>query len=70
MDLAEKIIRISNKDLKPKFILDRKYEIRYRSPDITKMHQILGETIPDKLEENLIKTYRWYEDWLNKFILL
>ncbi len=60
LDLAEKLIRISGKNLKAKFLPARKYEIKYRSPDITKMQRILGETIEDHLDENLKKTYEWY----------
>jgi len=66
LDLAEKLIRISGKELKPKLLGERKYEIRYRSPDITKMHTLLGETIPDKLDDNLRKTYEWYEKIIEK----
>jgi len=63
LDLAERLIRISDKDLKPKFLPPRKYEIRYRSPDVTKMHKLLG-TIEDRLDENLALTYKWYNDRL------
>lgn len=60
LDLAERIIRISDKDLKPKLLPMRKYEIKYRSPDITKLEQLLGEKIEDKLDDNLKKTYETY----------
>lgn len=62
IDLAERIIRISGKNLKPEFVdmKERKNEIKYRSPDITKMRKILNETIEDKFEENLKITYNWY----------
>jgi len=62
LDLAEKLIRISGKDLKPKFIEGRNYEIKYRSPDVTKMKEILKFKMEDKLEENLRKTYEWYKE--------
>ncbi|MBI4812382.1 NAD-dependent epimerase/dehydratase family protein [Candidatus Falkowbacteria bacterium] len=60
LELAEKLIRISGKALKPKFLPPRKYEIRYRSPDVSKMHRLLGK-IEDKLEENLKATYEYYK---------
>lgn len=60
LDLAEKIIRISGKDLKPQFLPSRKYEIRYRTPDVSKMKELLGATIPENLEENLKITYESY----------
>lgn len=59
-DLAERLIRISGKDLKPQFLPARKYEIKYRSPDVTKMRKLLGITIPDNLDENLKLTYEYY----------
>jgi UDP-glucose 4-epimerase len=63
LDLALKLIQISGKNLKPKFLPARSHEIKYRSPDITKMRRLLGETIPNRLEDNLQLTYEWY---LNK----
>ncbi|MEA3450226.1 MAG: NAD-dependent epimerase/dehydratase family protein [Patescibacteria group bacterium] len=60
VDLAERLIRVSGKKLKLKFLPERKYEIRYRSPDISKMHRLLGK-IKDKLDENLQVTYNSYK---------
>ena len=64
--LAERLIRLSGKDLKPVFLRDRGYEIKYRSPDVTKLKKLLGEEIADNLEENLGKTYQWYLDKFKK----
>ncbi|OGM89068.1 hypothetical protein A3J77_00865 [Candidatus Wolfebacteria bacterium RBG_13_41_7] len=58
--LAERLIRISGKKLKPKFIKSRGYEIMYRSPDTQKMRRLLGEKIKDNLDKNLKITYEWY----------
>jgi len=58
--LAERLIRISGKKLKPKFIKSRGYEIMYRSPDTQKMKKLLGEKIKDNLDKNLKITYEWY----------
>ena len=60
IDLAERLIRISGKDLKPKFMPARHYEIKYRSPDTTKMQKLLGVTLVDNLDENLKITYEYY----------
>lgn len=60
LDLAQRIICISQKDLKPIFIGERGYEIKYRSPDVSKMQELLGEKIEDNLDENLKKTYEYY----------
>jgi len=60
LDLAERLIRISGKNLKPHFLSERKYEIKYRSPDINKMKKLLGEIIEDKLDENLKITFNSY----------
>lgn len=60
LDLAERLIKISGKNVKPKFLEGRKYEIRYRSPDVTKMMQILGGRIEDRFDEHLRETYEWY----------
>ncbi|MEA3398178.1 MAG: NAD-dependent epimerase/dehydratase family protein [Patescibacteria group bacterium] len=61
IDLAERLIRISGKNLKPKRLENRKYEIKYRAPDVSKMREILDEEIKDSLDENLAKTYGWYQ---------
>ncbi|MFA6422451.1 MAG: NAD-dependent epimerase/dehydratase family protein [Candidatus Buchananbacteria bacterium] len=60
LDLAQRLIRISDKNLVSQFLPGREYEIKYRSPDVSKMQRVLGEKIEDKLDENLRKTYEWY----------
>lgn len=59
-DLAERLIRISGYNLKPVFIEGRKYEIKYRSPDVRKMRELLGDVIEDRLDENLKITFDYY----------
>lgn len=61
IDLAQKLIDISGQKLQPKLMPGRQYEIRYRSPDITKMKTFLNETIPNKFDDNLRQTYEWYK---------
>lgn len=60
LDLTEKLIRISGKNLKPKFLPARAYEIKYRSPDVTKMQKLLKTVLSDNLDENLKITYEYY----------
>lgn len=62
LDLAEKIIRLSNKNIKPKFLPRRKIDVRYRCPDITKMKRILRFKPKYSLDEGLGITYQWYKD--------
>jgi nucleoside-diphosphate-sugar epimerase len=61
LDLAEKLIKISGKNLIAQFLPARPYEIKYRSPDVSKMHKLLGEKIEDKFEEHLKTTYDSYQ---------
>jgi len=62
LDLAERIIRLSGKNLKPKFLPKRKIDIRYRCPDVTKMKRILKFTPKYSLDQGLGITYKWYEE--------
>ena len=61
LDLAERIIRLSGKDLKPKFLPQRKIDIRYRCPDVTKMKRLLRFSPQYSLDEGLRLTYEWYK---------
>lgn len=62
LDLAERIINISGKNLKPKFLPQRKIDIRYRCPDVTKMKKLLKFTPKYSLDEGLKITYEWYKE--------
>lgn len=62
LDLAEKIIHLSGRNLKPIFLPPRKIDIRYRCPDVTKMKKILKFTPRYSLDEGLKKTYEWYKE--------
>ena len=62
LDLAERIIRLSGKNLKPKFLPERKIDIRYRCPDVTKMKKFLKFTPKYFLDQGLGITYKWYEE--------
>lgn len=61
LDLAETIIRLSGKDLKPIFRQARPYEIKHRFPDISKMRKILKFKSKISLEEGLRRTIRYYK---------
>jgi len=61
LDLAERIIRLSGKNLKPKFIPERKIDIRYRCPDVEKMKKLLKFFPKYSLDEGLRITYEWYK---------
>lgn len=61
LDLAEKLIKISGKSLNPQLLPARPYEIKYRSPDVSKMQRLLREKIEDKFEEHLKTTYDSYQ---------
>jgi len=60
-ELAEKIIKISGKNLKPKHVAPREHDIRNRLSDITKMKKVLRFTPKISLEEGLKKTIEWYK---------
>lgn len=57
LDLANKIIAISGKNLKPIFLAPRKLEIKYRSPDTVKMEKLLDYKAQTSLDEGLRETY-------------
>lgn len=60
-ELAEKIIHISGKDIKPKY---KKIQIRQfsRTADITKAKTLLDWQPKISLDEGLRKTYAWFEN--------
>jgi UDP-glucose 4-epimerase len=67
LELAERIIEVSGKKMKPQFIpyesfYGKSYEdIRRRVPDVRKARKVLGWEPKVKLKEGLIKTFEWYE---------
>lgn len=61
LDLAERIVRLSGKDLAPVFLAERPIEIRYRAPDTTKMRALLDFSPQVGLDEGLRRTYEWYQ---------
>jgi len=64
LDLAERIARLSGKDLPSLRLPERKIEIRYRAPDITKMKELLGFTPQVSLDDGLRKTIEWYKNFI------
>jgi UDP-glucuronate decarboxylase len=62
LELAEQIIKLSGKDLRPEFLPARPNDIKYRNPDITKMKRLLDAEPQVNLEEGLKKTFEWYKE--------
>ena len=62
LGLAERIIDLAEKDLRPEFLPERKMDIRYRCPDTKKMRQTLRFTPKYPLDKGLEKTYEWYRE--------
>lgn len=60
LELAEKIISISGKNLKPKFLPPRGAEVMHRWPQINKMRVCLDFAPRVSLEEGLRRTYEAY----------
>lgn len=60
-DLAKKIIEISGKNLTPIHDPPRKFDIKHRKPDVTKMKKILKFNPKFFLEEGLKETIEWYK---------
>lgn len=61
-ELAEMVIKLSGKDLKPEYLPMRKIEIKYRSPDVSKMLELLGCRATTPLEVGLRETYAYLEE--------
>lgn len=61
LELAQKIIEISGKDLKPEFLPARPNDIKYRCPDVTKMKNLLSAEPQTPLAQGLQKTFEWYQ---------
>lgn len=62
LDLAERIIKLSGKDLKPEFMVGRGIEIKHRNPDVDQMKELLEYELETSLDEGLKLTYDWYKD--------
>lgn len=60
-ELAERTVAIAGANFAPVYLPNREIEIRYRSPDITKMQRLFGHTPQVTLEEGLKKTIEWYK---------
>lgn len=61
LDLAEKIIQISGKDIQPEFVTSKRTDIRYRCPDVTKMKELIDFMPQVGLDEGLKRTFDWYK---------
>jgi UDP-glucose 4-epimerase len=61
-ELAEHVIALSGKDLKIEYLPVRKMEIKYRTPDVSKMESLIGFKATTPLEEGLRATYAHLEE--------
>lgn len=59
LELAERCIALSGMDLKPQFAPIRKLEIKYRTPDVTKMRELIGCRAETPLEVGLRETFEY-----------
>jgi UDP-glucose 4-epimerase len=59
LELAEKVVAISGQDLKPIFRPTRSIEVKYRTPDVTKMERLIGFRAETPLDEGLRFTYEY-----------
>jgi len=66
LDLAELIIELSGKNLKPIFAPERELDIRHRFADISKMRKILGYKPKYDISEGLKQTIEWYRQKLKE----
>ncbi len=57
--LAESVAALAEKDLKIEYLPVRKMEIKYRTPDVTKMHELIGCKAETSLEAGLRETYEY-----------
>ena len=57
LDLAQKIIAVSGQKLEPVFMPPRKLEIKYRSPDTSKMEKLLSYKAGTSIDEGLKVTF-------------
>lgn len=62
LGLAERIIGLSGKNLKPIFLPKRKIDIRYRCPDTEKMRKLLRFVPQYPLDKGLKETYEWFKE--------
>ncbi len=58
-ELAERVASVSGKDLKIEYLPVRKMEIKYRTPDVTRMHELIGCKAETPLEIGLKDTYEY-----------
>ncbi|WKZ29168.1 MAG: NAD-dependent epimerase/dehydratase family protein [Patescibacteria group bacterium] len=61
-ELAERVAAVSGKDLKIEYLPVRKMEIKYRTPDVQRMHELIGTKAETTLEEGLRETYEYMKN--------
>ena len=58
-ELAEKVMAVSGKELQLDYLPPRKMEIKYRTPDVRRMHELVGVKAETPLEIGLAETYAY-----------
>ena len=56
-ELAEKVRALSGRDLAIEYLPVRKLEIKYRTPDVSRMHELIGVRAETPLEVGLRETF-------------
>ncbi len=58
-ELAEKVAALSGQEARIEYLPVRKLEIKYRTPDVRKMHELIGVKAETPLEVGLKETYEY-----------
>ncbi len=60
LHLAQEIIKLSGKKLKPEFLPERACDIIHRYPSIDRMKKLIGYDAKHSLEQGLKETFAWF----------
>ena len=62
LHLAERIIELCEKDLKPGYMENHREDIKHRFPDVSKMIELIEFRPRYNLEKGLKETIAWYQN--------
>lgn len=65
LEMVEKLIALSGKDLKPKILNQASNEIKAQYLDCSKAKKLLGWQSSTKLDNGLKETFKWYADFFS-----
>ncbi len=60
-ELAEQVVKLTGRDLKIDYLPVRKLEIKYRTPDVGRMHELIGTQAGTPMEDGLRETYAYMQ---------